>query len=80
MQAREFREKATGAHRIQFEFSDEAYERMGKIKELTGATSFAELIRKALRVYEWVVQQEKNGYAIGLVKDGKMAKEVKFVL
>ena len=66
-------------HRLQFEFSSDAYQRLQRIKDETHASSFAELIRNSLRLYEWIMQQEREGYGFGLVKDDKLVKEVKLV-
>jgi hypothetical protein len=63
--------------RIQFEFSPDALERLNKMRELTEASSYAELVRNALRVYEWFVQQDRAGFDIGLVKDDTLVKTVK---
>ena len=43
------------------------------------ASSYAELVRNALRFYEWYIQQQNEGHEIGLIKDDKIVKEVKFV-
>lgn len=67
-------------HRLQFEFSADTYERLAHMKGKAGAASFAELVRDALRVYEWLLDQEKEGYDLALVKDGKLVKGVKFLL
>ena len=66
--------------RIQFEFSADATQRLNRMKDQTDASSYAELVRNALRVYEWIVQQEKDGYDIGLGKGDTLTKTVKFIL
>ena len=66
-------------HRLQFEFSADVYERLATMKDKAGAVSFAELVRDALRVYEWLLDQEKEGYDLALVKDGKLVKAVKLL-
>ena len=66
-------------HRLQFEFSRDAYERLNRMKDEAHAASYAELVRNALRLYEWFIQQQNAGYEIGLIKDDKVVKEVKFV-
>ena len=68
------------AHRIQFQFTPDAYERMQKLREEVGASTYAELVRNALRIYEWLHKQEQQGYSLGLVKDDELVKEIKFVL
>ncbi len=66
-------------HRLQFEFSPDAYHRLNDLKISTGASSYADLVRKSLRVYEWVVGRQREGYDIGLVKDGNLSKTTNFV-
>ena len=51
--------------RIQFEFSADALERMERLKEKTQARSYAELIRDALRAYEWMVEEKEAGNEVG---------------
>ena len=63
--------------RLQFEFSAEAYEELLRMKKEHQAQSFAELVRNALRLYDWFKKQQNLGYELGLVKDDKVVKEVK---
>ncbi len=73
-------EKQSEGKRIQFDFSAEAMRRLNRMKEQTEAASYAELVRDALRVYEWIVQEQKDGFDIGLVKGDTLVKTVKFML
>jgi hypothetical protein len=73
-------ERRSDTKRIQFEFSADAIERLERMKKAADKSSYAELVRDSLRVYEWLLQQEKAGYDIGLVKDENLVKTVKFVL
>lgn len=66
-------------HRIQFEFSSEAYERLQRIKDKSGVSTYAELVRNSMRLYEWVIDQQQGGYKIGLIKDDRLVKEVEFI-
>jgi hypothetical protein len=65
--------------RIKLEFSPDAVERLNRIKGQTGASTYAELIRDALRLYEWFVEQERDGCEIGIVRSDVLVKVVKFV-
>ena len=67
-------------HRLQFAFAPDAYNRLVQIKKQAHAATFAEVVRKALSLYEWFVEQEQEGYEIALLKDGKPVKAVKLVL
>ena len=43
--------------RVQFDFSYESLQRLDDVKEKTGATTRAEVVRNALRLYEWLVNE-----------------------
>ena len=43
--------------RIQFDFTPESMTRLENLKEKTDATTKAEVVRNALRLYEWFVSQ-----------------------
>ncbi len=43
--------------RVQFDFAPEALQRLDDIKERTGAATRAEVVRNALKVYEWLVNE-----------------------
>lgn len=64
--------------RIQFEFGPDAYQRLQKIKNETDAATYADVVRNALRLYEWFITQQAEGYDFGLVKDDKLVKAIKF--
>jgi predicted CopG family antitoxin len=66
------------AKRIQFEFAPDAYQRLQKMKDETEASSYADVVRNALRLYEWFITQQKEGYEIGLIKDDRLVKAIKF--
>jgi hypothetical protein len=68
------------SRRLQFEFAPDAYQRLERMKVESGAASYAELVRNALRVYDWVKQQEREGYELALIKNGKQLKSVKLIL
>ena len=45
------------AKRLQFDFSPEAVERLDHLKELIGAQTRAEVIRNALKTYDWILTE-----------------------
>ncbi len=45
--------------RVQFEFVPEAYARLEALKLATDASTRAEVVRNALRLYEWFVNEAK---------------------
>ena len=43
--------------RLQFDFSQEALERLDRMKEQTQVATRAEVVRNALRLYEWFLNE-----------------------
>jgi len=72
-------DEAAKSRRLQFEFSPDAYQRLERMKAENDVTSFAELVRDALRVYDWVKHQRREGYDLALIKNGKI-KSVELIL
>lgn len=54
--------------RIQFDFSPEAFERLEKIAKIMDATSKAEVIRRSLRLQEFLIDKQQEGYNVCLKK------------
>jgi hypothetical protein len=50
--------------RLQFDFSTEALKRLDDIKAKTDASTRAETVRDALRLYEWLVNEVDPDYTI----------------
>jgi len=64
---------------VQLEFTPDAMERLRQIRELASATTNAEVVRNALRVYEWFLKQKAEDYKFQLIKNDHV-KEVELVL
>ena len=47
--------------RIQFVIDDKVYEALEKLRTDTDATSFVDVFRNALKTYEWVIKQFRDG-------------------
>lgn len=64
--------------RVQFEFTDETYKAINQLADDTGETSMAAVIRDALKVYAWLVDEQRQGRRIISQdpKDPKLTKEV----
>lgn len=43
--------------RIQLDFGEQSLQRLDRLKEITEATSYAEVIRNALRLYDGVIEE-----------------------
>ena len=67
--------------RIQLDFAPDAVSRLDQLKEKTGASTRAETIRQALRLYEWFVEEtEPNSTVQILDKDGNVTSRFKAML
>jgi len=47
--------------RVQMELSQNSFERLNRLKELVEATSYTEVMKDALRLYEYVIQKDNEG-------------------
>lgn len=64
--------------RLQFDFSAETIERVEAMKKAVGATTYAQVVNNALRLYEWFLAQQREGRTI-MVREGKKVKEIEFM-
>jgi metal-responsive CopG/Arc/MetJ family transcriptional regulator len=64
-------------HRLQFDFTEEALQDLDELKETTGMQNRAEVIRQALRLLRWTIQETKNNDATIIIeKDGRQREVV----
>jgi hypothetical protein len=64
--------KTNTKQRVQFDFSPEALQRLEDIKERIDASTKAEVIRNALKLYEWLITEVDPEYTLEVQdKDGK---------
>ena len=64
-------------HRLQFDFSDESLKELDGLREATGLTNRAELIRQALRFLQWTLTEtQENAATLLLEKNGKLREVV----
>ena len=61
--------------RVQMELGASSFDRLNRLKDLSEASSYTEVMKDALRLYEFFIEQENDG-AVFLVRssDGKTAK------
>lgn len=63
--------------RLQFDFTDESLRELDQLQEMAGAPTRAELIRQALRLLRWTLDETTNkGATILLEKEGKIREVV----
>ncbi len=65
--------------RITVDLSQEMYDLLGRLEESTDAHSKAEVVRKAIKFYEYLVTKNADGYEFSL-KRGDQAERVVFPL
>jgi hypothetical protein len=71
-------EEAVTRHRVQLDFSPGAYKRLRELREKADARTNADLVRNALRLYEWYLNAKNDNYKINLIKNGEV-KEVEIM-
>ena len=59
------------AKRLAFDVSEDAYQRMEKLKKKMEMETDADLIKNALRVYEFFVDKLKDSWKISIEKEGE---------
>lgn len=65
--------KTTTKQRVQFDFSPEALKRLETMQERLDATTKAEVVRNALKLYEWFTTQIDQDSTVEIQdKDGKV--------
>ena len=63
--------------RVQFEMPSKSMERLRMLKDRTEATSYAEVVRNALRYYEFLVAEAEKGNEVVVEhKDGSNKRTV----
>ena len=71
-------ENAARRHRLQLDFSPDAYERLHRIREMSDASTNAEVVRNALRLYDWFLEQRHEGARLQVVR-GDLVKEIEIL-
>ena len=65
--------------RVVIEFPGENYDRLMKLKDQADATSLADVVRRALKLFEFFMQSRDEGWTIQL-KRGDESKDVEILL
>src|SRR2546429_6597463 len=63
---------------VQFNFSQDAYQKLAELKERLGVTSKAEVVRLGLAVLSWVVEELEDDHKILVQRDRDKAVELAF--
>lgn len=71
---RESKSRPSEKTRVQFDFAPKAIEQLNEIKERTGAASYAEVVRNALKLYDGLLSEIDRGSEFLIKnKDGSIA-------
>jgi hypothetical protein len=63
--------------RLQFDFTEEGLRELDELQEATGLPTRAELIRHALRLLQWTIEETANkGATLLLEKEGRIREVV----
>lgn len=60
------------------DFSPEAYRRLQRLRQVSDARTNAEVVKNALRIYDWLVEQRKQKRTLQVVTP-EGAKDVEFL-
>jgi hypothetical protein len=52
---------ARGTHRVQMDLSARSWERLKKLKDLSEATCYADVMKEALKLYEFLILEDEQG-------------------
>jgi hypothetical protein len=72
--------RAPARPRLTLEFTPDAAERLREIKEELGAPSNADVIRKALLLFEWFLSLRREGSRVQIVEKSGNVTEMRFFL
>jgi hypothetical protein len=64
-------------YRVQFDFTPEAFAELERLKTVVGASSRAEVVRYAMRILQWAIDEVESGAEI-LVRSGNETEKVIF--
>ena len=61
--------------RVQMELSQNSFERLNRLKDMVEAASYTEVMKDALRLYEYFVQKDNEGAQVQVrSKDGNVSE------
>jgi hypothetical protein len=66
--------------RVQLDMPDASFQRLRRIKEVAEAASYAEVIRDALRVFEYLLEQDVAGSRFFLEDKSGQKSEIKLFI
>ena len=73
-------EQPANLQRLQLDLSQEAYQWLQEIKGKAHVQTNTEVIRKALSLYEWFLDQQRSEFNQLQVTNGEIVKEIEIIL
>lgn len=70
--SRPTREKKRDVKRVQMDMPPKSLERLQRLQGITEASSYAEVVRNALRLYEALVDEAEEGHKLLIDRDGNI--------
>lgn len=72
--AKAARKDSSRVKRVQMDMPERSFKRLNRIQEITEATSYAEVVRNALRLYESLILEVEDGGEVFVRKKGTETK------
>ncbi len=63
---------------LQLVFTPEGAQKVEELRDRSGSPSDVEVVRKALKLHEWLLDQLEAGYKVNLVKENTI-REIDFI-
>ena len=61
-------------HRVQIDMPEASYRRLERLKDITEASSYAEVVRNSLRLYEAIISEHELGSEFLIKRDNETVK------
>lgn len=65
-------------HRLQLDITDDALRDLDQLRDITGLPNRAEVIRQALRFFQWTINETQQNNANLLIEKDKTMRQIVF--
>jgi hypothetical protein len=77
--AEDVKARTTDRPRLQIDFTPDAFKHLEKMRELAKVKTPAEVAKNALRLYDWYLQKQDEGYTL-LIEKEDVVRQVEVLL
>jgi len=63
--------------RVQIDLAPQSYDRLKRLKEITEASSYTDVLKDALRLYEFILETDQKGAKLKIVDDEGRESDLK---